>query len=188
MVESTFDLHSGASGLFRFHYMLVPAQNSSGPAFCAVRMASIEELAPHSAPMLRNGGIGKQAAPPAAVVAAVESLLGKVPEEPNKVCPHSSRVHETIEMLIGEARPPPKPAAATVGTGGASGGGSGQGGATAVAAVPAPAAGAARATPQGGRGVGNGGAPQVAAIRAGRAKGGIAAAAAPPAAAAKRRR
>jgi hypothetical protein len=196
MAESTYDLHSGGSGLFKFHYMLVPAQNSSGKSvFCALRLASMEELAPQAAP----ASVLNSSEPlSAAVVAAVEALLKKVPEEPDKAIPHSSRVHETVEMLMGEARPPPKAAAAgSKGTaaGGSGGGATGSGADGGKAAVVPPAnapvppaangaGGSGRDTPQGGRGSGDP-ALKATGTRAGRGgRGGAAAGATAP----KRRR
>ena len=185
MVESGHDLQSGRSGLFKFQYMLVPAQNSSGAVFCAMRLASLEELAPQAVPAASStsgggfrGTTEAPLSPPLEVVTAIESLLGKVPEEANTAIPRSSRVHETLDILIGEACPPPKAAAgagvATGGSGGGNGDGSGKG---AVAGAPAVAAGGGGG--RGGRGAGNRIAPQSAGIKSGRGgKGGAAAAAA----------
>jgi hypothetical protein len=166
MVESSFDLHNassrgGGGGLFKFHYMLIPAQKSYGPVFCALRLASMEELAHQTVPAsssidtTSNGQKKNEAPPPAEVVAAVQACLRKVPEEePNKVMPRSSRVHETLEMLIGEARPPPKLGSTSSALASGSGGGGTGEGQGAAAAVPVPAV----AVAAGGRGSGRGGA------------------------------
>ena len=157
MVETTWDLHRGVNGLFTFHYMLVPAQNSHGSVFCAVRIASIEELAPSAVPAVLHDK-EKEAPPPAAVVAAIKAVLAKVPEEPDKGLPYSSKVHETIDMLVESHDGTPEPAAAAVTGEGSRDAAGGQEAAPAPAPVAA-GGGSGRGTSLGKRGAGNSTAP-----------------------------
>lgn len=169
MVETTWDLHRGVNGLFTFHYMLVPAQNSYGSVFCAVRIASMEELAPSAVPAAVLHNKEKEAPPPAAVVAAIKAVLAKVPEEPDKVLPYSSKVHETIDMLVESHDDTPEPAAAAVAVAAVTGEGSRDAGGQEAPAPVAGGGGAGRGTSLGKRGAGNSTAlPEVTEGKAGR--------------------
>lgn len=134
---STTDIHSRHSGVFRQHYLLVPfSDGSSSPGLCALKVASMEELAPPPVPASRE----VLADVPLEVVEAVEGQLSKMLLEEYNPTAYSSKVHETVEMLIRESRPPkPVPVAAT-GTG-ADQGPAGEGGEKNVAVAGAPVSG-----------------------------------------------
>ena len=124
MCFSTTDIHSGHSGLFRHHYLLVPfteGGSSNKQGLCALKVASMEELAPPPAPAAPN------VLPdvPAAVAAAVQTQLEKLRLEEYNPTSYSSKVHETIEMLMRDSKPakPVSAAAATPLEGPAGGGG-----------------------------------------------------------------
>eukprot|EP00887_Chlorella_sp_A99_P002346 scaffold10.g2346.t1 len=112
VASSTTDLDSGAPGLFRRHYLLQPC--ATGPAqppmLWASKLASAEEVVRHGA----LWGSADEAEVPAAVRQSVLGQLAKVlvaealaPEQ------LTSRCHETLAMLVREARAlaPPPPAA-----------------------------------------------------------------------------
>ena len=108
---STCDLRTGRSSLFRQYYLIVPSQCKAGDetTLCALRMASIEELAPQSPTTTTTTPTTEarltEAGP--AVAAAVLAQLQKVPvdtEMSSTSTLYSSKVHETLEMLIRESK------------------------------------------------------------------------------------
>ncbi|KAL4427862.1 hypothetical protein ABPG75_001951 [Micractinium tetrahymenae] len=110
LASSSTDLESGAAGLLRLHYLLLPCQPSSGrpAALCAKRVASAEELL---APLLHAGEPAQAgvAELPPAVAAAVAGQLAAVPlAERLDPLALSSRCSEVVEMLVRESQPMPK--------------------------------------------------------------------------------
>ena len=99
LATCTTDLESGAAGLFRLHYLLLPcAAAGQPPALCAKRVACAEELVP---PLLAAGpGGAAEAAPlPPAVAEAVAGQLGRVPLEARlDPLALSSRCSDTVEV------------------------------------------------------------------------------------------
>lgn len=89
------DLESGAAGLFRLHYLLLPCE--AGATLCAKRVACAEELL---APMLPGGAVASAAAAPLppAVTSAVAEQLARVPLEQLEPLRLSNRCNETVEV------------------------------------------------------------------------------------------
>lgn len=101
LVSSSTDLESGAAGLLRLHYVLLPCEPSAGrpAALCAKRVASAEELL---SPLLPAGGACTAELPPA-VTAAVTAQLAELPlAEQLDPLALSSRSSEVVE--VGAAR------------------------------------------------------------------------------------
>lgn len=96
------DLESGAAGLFRLHYLLLPCEPGAGQpaALCAKRVACAEELL---APMLPAGADASAAVVPLppAVASAVTAQLARVPLEQLEPLRLSNRCCETVEVRIG---------------------------------------------------------------------------------------
>ncbi|KAL4442076.1 hypothetical protein ABPG77_011337 [Micractinium sp. CCAP 211/92] len=108
LASSSTDLESGAAGLLRLHYLLLPCERGAGrpTTLCAKRLASAEELL---APLLPAGEAGTAELPPA-VAAAVSAQLAAVPlAEKLDPLALSSRCSEVVEMLVRESQPMPKP-------------------------------------------------------------------------------
>ena len=103
LASSTTDLESGAAGLFRLHYLLLPCAPAPGapPALLAKRVASAEELL--APPLLgaaaAAAGGEAVAAPAPAVAEAVAAAVGRVPLEPRlDPLALSGRCVETVEV------------------------------------------------------------------------------------------
>lgn len=99
LATCTTNLESGAAGLFRLHYMLLPCGASGQPpALCAKRVACAEELV---LPLLAaSPEVPASTTPlPAAVAEAVAGQLGRVPLEARlDPLSLSSRCSDTVEV------------------------------------------------------------------------------------------
>lgn len=100
LATCTTDLESGAAGLFRLHYLLLPCEPyaSRPPALCAKRLACAEELL---APLLgaQVVSLAEAAPPPPAVAEAVAAQLARVPLQARlDPLALSSRCGDTIEV------------------------------------------------------------------------------------------
>lgn len=101
LASSSTDLESGAAGLLRLHYLLLPCEPGAGrpTALCAKRLASAEELL---APLMPAGEASTAELPPA-VAATVSAQLAAVPlAEKLDPLALSSRCSEVAE--VGAAR------------------------------------------------------------------------------------
>ena len=99
LATCTTDLESGAAGLFRLHYLLLPCGAAGQPpALCAKRVACAEELVPPLLAAAPETPAGTAPLPPA-VAEAVAGQLGKVPLE-GRLDPLalSSRCRDTVEV------------------------------------------------------------------------------------------
>jgi hypothetical protein len=99
------DLAAAAPSPFCATFALVPAASPAGgePALCALRVAALEELLP-----ARRGAA---AAPPSAeLVREVRERLAAMAPLGRLLDPAATSVHATVELLVRESRPPPKPA------------------------------------------------------------------------------
>ncbi|PSC68125.1 hypothetical protein C2E20_8288 [Micractinium conductrix] len=178
LCQSTTDLESGAVGLLRLHYLVLPCEGGAGrpPSLCARRVACAEELL---APLMpagaeaADGSEGGAAALPPAVAAAVAGQLAAVPlAEALDPLALSSRCVEIVETLVRESQPLPKPALPPA----AAPGNSAAPAAAHAAPAPAPAQPAAAAAPaaKGRRPQAGGGAARESGVRAaGGGKGGL---------------
>lgn len=103
LASSTTDLETGAAGLFRLHYLLLPctdgessSDGGAAPALCAKRVASADELVP---PLLAAEAAAPAALLPPALAEAVAGQLGAVPLEARlDPLALSSRCRDTIEV------------------------------------------------------------------------------------------
>lgn len=103
--STTGDLSTGQQSLFKNHYLLCPSQASQHktssksdtmPVLCALRMASLEELAPPPTAAAPAGA--EDCLLPASLSAAVSQQIQKVEMGSADPATLSSNVHETVEV------------------------------------------------------------------------------------------
>lgn len=99
LATCTTDLESGAAGLFRLHYLLLPCGAAGQPpSLCAKRVACAEELVPPLLAAAPEAPVGTAPLPPA-VAEAVVGQLGRVPLEARlDPLSLSSRCCDTVEV------------------------------------------------------------------------------------------
>lgn len=101
LATCTIDLESGAAGLFRLHYLLLPCGAAGQPpSLCAKRVACAEELVPPLLAAAPEAPVGIAPLPPA-VAEAVAGQLGRVPLEARlDSLSLSSRCCDTVEVSV----------------------------------------------------------------------------------------